>query len=186
MSTWGEYKDDHSVLMFQTSILNTRPHPQTVTQYDTHLAQSAVTQNDVWTRRITNPLINEWLQHPLQNNITIMQIYNSSHYTTLITDNINYYHYDGLKMQVPEQATLLHNHLRHWYGTSDKPPVLQSQTSVVLLPYMPTITDGWNCAMHMLLTSLSAIYQENVPILQYSPRHADQLSRMHLRYVITG
>ena len=40
--------------------------------------------------------------------------------------------------------------------------------------------------MHMLLTSLSAIYQGQVPILQYVQRHVDQLSRAHLRYVLTG
>jgi hypothetical protein len=40
--------------------------------------------------------------------------------------------------------------------------------------------------MHILLASLSAIYQGNVPILQYSQRHADKLSRMHLRCVLTG
>ena len=38
----------------------------------------------------------------------------------------------------------------------------------------------------MLMTSLSAIYQGNIPILQYIKRHANQLSRMHLRYVFTG
>ena len=38
----------------------------------------------------------------------------------------------------------------------------------------------------MLLTSLSAIYQGHVPILQYGQRHVDQLSRAHLRYVLTG
>ena len=37
----------------------------------------------------------------------------------------------------------------------------------------------------MLLTSLSAIYQGHVPILQYGQRHVDQLSRAHLRYVLT-
>ncbi len=142
ISTWGEYKDDHIALLFQTTILSTRPHPHTVTEYDTLLAQSIVTRNDVWAKRITNPLTNERLQHPLQNNITIMQIYNSSHYTTLITDNINYCYYDGLKMQVPEQATLLYNHLRHWYGASEKPTVLQSQTPAVQLPYTPAQTDS--------------------------------------------
>jgi len=40
--------------------------------------------------------------------------------------------------------------------------------------------------MHMLLTSLSSIYQGRVPILQYGQRHVDQLSRMHLRYVLAG
>ena len=40
--------------------------------------------------------------------------------------------------------------------------------------------------MHMLLTSLSAIYKGQIPILQYGQRHVDQLSIMHLRYVLTG
>ena len=92
MAAWGEYKDDHNALLFQQAILNTRAHPHTVTQYDTLLAQSVVMHNDVWTRRITNPLTQEQLQHPLQNNINIMQIYNSLHYTTLIADNNKYYH----------------------------------------------------------------------------------------------
>ena len=40
--------------------------------------------------------------------------------------------------------------------------------------------------MHMLLTSLSAIYLGHVPILQYDQRHVDQVFRAHLRYVLTG
>jgi hypothetical protein len=40
--------------------------------------------------------------------------------------------------------------------------------------------------MHMLLTSLSAIYQAKIPILQYGQRHIGQMSRAHLRYVLTG
>ena len=40
--------------------------------------------------------------------------------------------------------------------------------------------------MHMLLTSLSAIYQGHVPVLQYGQRHVEQLSRAHLRYVLPG
>ena len=40
--------------------------------------------------------------------------------------------------------------------------------------------------MHMILTSLSAIYQGHVPILRYGQRHVDQLSRAHLRYALTG
>ncbi len=40
--------------------------------------------------------------------------------------------------------------------------------------------------MHMLLTSLSAIYQGRVPTLLYGQRHVDQMSRAHLRYVLTG
>jgi hypothetical protein len=40
--------------------------------------------------------------------------------------------------------------------------------------------------MHMLLTSLTTIYQVRVPNLQYGQGHVDQMSRAHLRYVLTG
>ena len=40
--------------------------------------------------------------------------------------------------------------------------------------------------MHMLLTSLSAIYQGRVPVLHYGLRHVDQVPRAHLRFVLTG
>jgi hypothetical protein len=91
MTLWGEYKDDHIALQFHEAILSTREHPQTVTQYDTQLAQSIATHNNVWARHIIKPLTNERLRHPLQNHITIMQIYDAQHYTTLIKDNEQYH-----------------------------------------------------------------------------------------------
>ena len=96
-------------------------HANTVKQYDALLAQSIVDQNDAWTRQITNPRTEERLQHPLQYDITIMQIYNAQHYTTLITDNNRYYYYDGLRIAVPHIVSHLHDHLRQWYGNSTKP-----------------------------------------------------------------
>ena len=74
MALWGECKDDHNAFQFQQAILSNREHPQTITQYDTLLAQSIVAHNDAWTRSITNPLTNERLRHPLQTHITMMQI----------------------------------------------------------------------------------------------------------------
>ena len=121
----------------------------------------------------------------MQNNLPIRQIYSSRHYTTLITDNNRYYHYDGLGMPVPHIVTHLHNHLRQWYGSSTKPPLLQNEFLTVLTPYTIQQTDGWSCVMHMLLTSLSAIYQGQIPILRYGQRRVDQMSRVHLRYVLT-
>ncbi len=67
-----------------------------------------------------------------------------------------------------------------------KPPALQYKTLVIHTSYNLRQTDGRSCAMHMILTSLSAIYQSHVPILQSSKRHADRLSRMHIRYILTG
>ena len=110
-------------------------------------------------------LTEERLQHPLQTDINIMQIYNAQHYTTLITDNDRYYSYDGLGFAVPNTVSHLHEHMRQWYGDSTKPPVLRVESPTVHNPYTPPQTDGWSYAMHMLLTSLSTIYQGQVPIL---------------------
>ena len=145
--------------------MNTIAYPHTITQYDTLLAQSVVTHNNAWTRRITNPLTNELLQHPLHNHSTIMQIYDAQHYTTLITDNEQYYYYDGLRMGIPSIVTHLHKHIRQWYGTSAMLPILRINPPKVHTPYMPRQIDGWSCAMHMILTSVSVIYQGHVPIL---------------------
>jgi len=38
MAVWGEYKDDHNALQFQETVLSTKSHPHTSTQYDTLLA----------------------------------------------------------------------------------------------------------------------------------------------------
>jgi hypothetical protein len=127
----------------------------------------------------------ECMQHPLQNDITILQIYNEQHYTTLITDNHRYYYYDGLGLAVPNTLTHFHDHLRQWYGDSLTPPDLQNESLAVHIPYTPQQRDGWSWAMHMLLTSLSTIYQGRAPILQYGQRHVDQLSIMRLRYIFT-
>jgi hypothetical protein len=112
MAQWGFYKDDHIVLTFQQAILSTRQHPQTVTQYDTLLAQYILDHNDVWNGQVTNPLTEERLQDPLQNDITIMQIYHAQHYTTLLTNNDRYYYYDGLGIAVPNTVSHLHDHMR--------------------------------------------------------------------------
>ena len=163
--TMGSYKDDHILLQFQHTIMSTRQHTSTVTQYDTLLAQSIVDQNDVWTRHITNPLTEERLQHPLQTDITIMQIYKAQHYTTLITHSNGYYYYDGLGLAVPHTVSYLHDHLRQSYGDSSMPPALQDESPTVYTPYTPQRTYDWSCTMHMLLTSLSSIYKGRVPII---------------------
>jgi hypothetical protein len=143
MAHWGAYKDDHGVLTIQQTIMQIRHHPNIFTQYDTLLAQSIVEQNDVWTRQVTNPLTGEHLQHPLQNPITIMQIYNAQHYTTLITDNNNYYDDDGLGLPVPQTVSHLHRHLRQWYGISPLPSALSLiHMQSISLNYTPQQTDG--------------------------------------------
>ena len=142
MAQWGAYTDDHNVLAFKQTIMHTRQHPNTVTQCDTLLAKSIVEHNDVWTRQVTNPLTGEHLQHPLKNPITIMQIYNSQHCITLITDNNNYYYYDGLGLPLPQTVTRLHMDLRQRYGSSPLPSALQPNTHAVHIPYTPQQIDG--------------------------------------------
>jgi hypothetical protein len=39
--------------------------------------------------------------------------------------------------------------------------------------------------MHVVMPSISAIYQGTVLVLNYSQRHVGQIARMHLRYVLT-
>jgi hypothetical protein len=114
-----------------------------------------------------------------------VQIYNAQHYTTRITYNEQYYFYDGLGMAIPNIVIHLHKHLRQWYGVSPRPPALQNTTPLIITPYTPRQTDGWSCDMHMIPTSLSTIYHGYVLILQYSQQHVVQLTRMHLRYVLT-
>ena len=113
MAQSGAYKEDHIVLTFQQLIMITIQLANMVTQYDTLLAQSIVDQSYVWTKQIINPLTEERLQHPLQNDTTIMQIYNEQHHPTLITYNNRYYHYDGIRIAVPHRASHLHDNLRH-------------------------------------------------------------------------
>ena len=75
------------------------------------------------------------LAHPLLNPITIFQLNHNSHYTTLITNNTSYYHYDGLYLPNPLTTTSIHNKLREWYTTPT-----HIHTSIPSLQYeIPTI-----------------------------------------------
>jgi len=65
------------------------PTIQPVTQYDTALSHSITQRHRVWTKGIKNTITHTSLSHPHQNPINIFEIYHHSHYTTLITDNIN-------------------------------------------------------------------------------------------------
>ena len=144
----------------------------------------------MWTRRISNDITSTFLYHPLQNPVTNFQTYYPSHYTVLITNNIKYYNYDGLGIPVPSPTLRIHEKLRDLYMARPKHTLqtysLFPEPSEIIMPHTPTHTDDRSYAMHMLLTSLSTIYQGTVLVLPYSQSHAHQLSRMHPRYVITG
>jgi hypothetical protein len=115
---WGSYKDDQSISQFQAALLLHSPPIPQVTQYDTTLSHSIANHQRVWTRNIKNTLTQTSISHPLQHPITIFQIYHNSHYTTLVTVNANYYHYNGLNLPNPPTTTSIHNKLREWYTIS--------------------------------------------------------------------
>ena len=80
----------------------------------------------------------------------------------------------------------MHARLRNWYSHTLLLPSLTPKNINITTSHTPQQQEGWSCALHMLLEFLSAIYQGTVPIIQYIQRHAYQLSRMLIRYVITG
>jgi hypothetical protein len=90
---------------------HSRSRATTDERLSTLLAQSIVDHNDVSTKQVTNSLTEERLQHPLQNDIAIMQIYHAQHYTTLLTDSDRFYYYDGLGITVPYIASHLCDHM---------------------------------------------------------------------------
>jgi hypothetical protein len=77
------------------------------------------------------------LLNPLQDSITIMQVYHAQHYTTLITDNNKYYYYDGISLAVPPTVQSLHTHLRTWYGTGRIPNSFRTETPNYNVPKSP-------------------------------------------------
>jgi hypothetical protein len=165
MSHWGSYKNDESIHNFQLAIIQTRPLPHLVTQYDTQLTNALAAYADVWTQNIHNTVQNTNLDYPLKNPITILQIFHPAHYTTLITEKNKYFCYDILSMHIPTPVNKLHARLRKWFSLTFLLPTLTPEIPNIATSYTPQQQDGWICALHMLLVSLSAIYQGTVPIL---------------------
>ena len=185
MNHWGSYRDDESIHKFQRAIKRTKPPLHLATEYDAQLANAMVADKDVWTRNIHNPVHNTTPQHPLRNPITI-QILHAAHFTTRKPNNNKYFYYDNLRLPISSPVYKLHANLRSWYTHTLLPPSLTPELPNTSAPYTPQQQDGWSYAPHMLIVSISAIYQGTISILPYSQRHANQLSRMLLEYVIMG
>ncbi len=138
---------------------------------------------------IHNPVTHSLIDHPLQNPVTIFQLYDTIHCTTLKADNNLYHHYDGLHLPSSEQSHHICNKLREWYSSSvpsyTPPPALHPTIPEILHLETPSQKNEWSDAMHMLLVSLAAVYQSTIPSTPFNQRHAHQLSRLHLRYIIT-
>ena len=152
------YRDDESIHNFQLAIMQTRPPPHPVTQYDTELTNAVSVDANVWSRNIHNIVQNTNLEHTLQNPITILQIFHVAHYTTLIKDKDKYFYYDCLEIQIPTPVNKMHARLTNWYSHTLLLPYLTPKFPNITTPHTLQLQDGWS---------------------------SYQFSRIHLRYVIT-
>ena len=66
------------------------------------------------------------------------------------------------------------------------PSLLRPATQPIITKSTPIQTDSWSCGLHMLLINLATIYQGAIPTLRHTQAHAHQLSKIHLRYTLTG
>ena len=193
---WGEYKDDESVLSFLKDILLAFPPELGCPAiFDTMNVESiADNRNTIWhsgVHSITHP---NGLPHPLASQLTIFQIHEGLHYTTLIYDANGAHHYNSLTSTgLPSKVNHIRKRLNRYY--SDRAATNPGENGTARLtdltrtvPSMttPSQTDGWTCAMHMLAVTLACTYQNSLPILTYSDQDVKNLHRFHLRDYVTG
>ena len=161
-------------------------HPN-VTQYTSHLTSYICKDISVWQHTILNACEDHIHPHPLQNLITIFNIHYCGHFNTLATDNHAYHHYDPLHNRPPPSAKHIHSTLRQLYSnTYIAQPILHPDTPHINIASMLRQTDGWSYGLHMLLINLTTIYQCNIPKLYHTQELAHTLSRILLRYILTG
>ena len=185
--TWGELREADALQSLQHAILTAHPPPNhTVTQYTTYITTSMSMGSSIWRQAIRNACNDDHLPHPLHNDTTIFNIHHNNHYTTLIATNNTYYYYDPLNYPTPPPVTMIHHTLKEWYKDLPTPPLLTTQHPTVVQKSTPRQTDGWSCGLHMLLINLATIYQGGPPTLRHTQRHAEHLSRIQLRYTLTG
>jgi hypothetical protein len=111
--TWGEHTESDNLQFFQQAILTTLPpSTTTITQYTTFLTSAICMDNTVWQHNIHNACQDQTLSHPLFNPITIFNIHHNNQFTTLITDNHTFYHYDLLNLRPPPAINQIYNTLR--------------------------------------------------------------------------
>ena len=169
---WGAYKTDEEILELQQAILLSCPPPEQHTIFGTLLTTHLTGGGGTWDNRIINQLDGNPLLHPLQNRITIFQLHHSQHFTTLIADGMNFHHYDSLKGPPPPPAKELINIIRQWYIQHPQSPPQKTPHVSIKSTRTPPQQDGWTCSMHMLLITLTALYQGQIPTLVNSRIHA--------------
>ena len=194
---WGEFKDDESVLSFLKDILLAFPPESGCPAiFDTPNVESiADNRNTIWHRGVHSITHPNGLPHPLASQLTIFQIHEELHYTTLIYDENGAHHYNSLTSTgLPSKVNHIRKRLNRYYsdraatnpGENNGTATLTDLTRTVRSMTSPSQTDGWTCAMHMLAVTLACTYQNSLPILTYSDQDVQNLHRFHLRHYVTG
>ena len=188
-SAWGEYKGDETIREFLIAILQAYPPPAPgPAVYD--VLQSGIIANSPDHLLHRNPCLQETgpHTHPLQNGLAVFMLHHSSHFTTLVLSPTDGHYYDSLAWGVPENAHSIRNNVHNLYeALTDLTPRHTANSPTSREP-TPAQTDPvpWSCGIHMLCSTLSAIYQNQVPVLHYTQQHVNQLHRAQLRYLVTG
>jgi hypothetical protein len=98
-----------------------------------------------------------------------------------------YHHYDHLNHKPPPLTQHIHSTFRTWYqNTPHTIPRLQTNTPHIISTSTPRQQNGWSCGMHVLLINLTTIYLGNTPIPKRTQTMAHTVSRLYLRYSLTG
>ena len=188
---YGQHKEAESVLGFQVAILQTYPpRSRSITQFDTLLTANAYYDGLIWKKAVKNFIFKEVLTSPLCKRTTIFQIYNDSHFTTLLVEDDQYYYYDSIKKDVPipDVVPKIHSSLQSWYvkNKQPKPSILENPDPDIIKESCPLQIDKWSCGIHMLMITLATIYQGKKPVLHYTREDAILFSQAHLHHELTG
>jgi hypothetical protein len=144
---WGAHTESDILQILHKAIITAYPTTHThLTQYTAHLTSAIGRDSTIWQHTIMNACQGHILPHPLHTPITIFNIHNNSHFTTLITDINTYSYYDPLNFRHPHTTHRIHNSLRQWYTNLPiAPQLLQNPSPTIITKSTPLQTDGWSC-----------------------------------------
>ena len=191
---WGHCKDDEAARILTQDILTAYPCEPTAPPIYGTLA-TAHMQTGQSTNSLRHPIsAPHTVSDPLSAGLAIFQIYkpsgrNSGHFYTVTVSRHQLYLYDSLPHSVARDTTnLLVTTIKRFYA-NQSPDLASQLANRVTSMHTPRQVDQptpWSCSMHMLCSSLAAIYQQTNPCLLYDQSHVDQMHRIHLRRLITG
>ena len=191
---WGHCKDDEAARILTQDILTAYPCEPTAPPIYGTLA-TAHMQTSQSTNSLRHPIsAPHTVSDPLSAGLAIFQIYkpsgrNSGHFFTVTVSRHQLYLYDSLPHSVARDTTnLLVTTIKRFYA-NQSPDLASQLANRVTSMHTPRQVDQptpWSCSMHMLCSSLAAVYQQTNPCLLYDQSHVDQMHRIHLRRLITG